>query len=213
MSPLESIRIDRVADDFVVAELENSAWLLAAETSINTYWSGAAAPAERGFSCRLLWSRSALYVRFEARQGEPLVVSGDPDITTKVVGLWERDVCEIFLAPDKETRTKYYEFEIAPTGEWLDLRIEITDGERRTDLDYRSGMTSAARIDGDRITMAIKIPFDSLGKTPKAGEVWFGNLFRCVGRGTSRGYLAWMPTETTKPNFHVPSAFGMLEFR
>ncbi|MFZ1701876.1 MAG: carbohydrate-binding family 9-like protein [Pyrinomonadaceae bacterium] len=208
----EGVQIVYVANDFEVAEIENVAWQMATKTSIDTYWSGKDAPVERWFNCQLLWSQSALYVRFEACQKELLVVSDDPEITKKVVGLWERDVCEIFLAPDRANRYKYYEFEIAPTGEWIDLGIEVTAVERTTDLDYHSGMTSAARIDDDRITMAIKIPLDSLGKAPKAGDVWLGNLFRCVGRGATRGYLAWLPTRTEKPNFHVPAAFGEFRF-
>jgi hypothetical protein len=47
---------------------------------------------------------------------------------------------------------------------------------------------------------------------PKSGDVWLGNLLRCVGRDPDRGYLAWQPTMTEKPNFHVPEKFGEFEF-
>ncbi|MBK9214460.1 MAG: hypothetical protein IPM59_02485 [Chloracidobacterium sp.] len=97
-----------------------------------------------------------MYVRFDAVQGEPLAVSPKPDLSKKVVGLWDRDVCEIFIAPDKNDANKYFEFEIAPTGEWIDLGIEVTPNGRKTDLEYRSGMTSAARIEKGRVVMAIK---------------------------------------------------------
>ncbi len=110
-----------------------------------------------------MWSDTALYVRFDASQDEPLVVSEKPDLTKKVIGLWDRDVCEIFIAPDKANRKKYFEFEIAPTGEWIDLGIEVTSQGRKTDFEYRSGMTSAAVIEKGRVVMAIKIPFAALG--------------------------------------------------
>jgi hypothetical protein len=34
-------------------------------------------------------------------------------------------------------------------------------------------------------------------------------LYRMEGKGP-RLYLAWSPTRTDKPNFHVPAAFGTL---
>ncbi len=73
-------------------------------------------------------------------------------------------------------------------------------------------MTSAVRVEDDRIVMAIKLPFAAFGKTPSEGDVWLGNLFRCVGEDPTRGYLAWRPTRTEKPNFHVPEAFGEFRF-
>jgi hypothetical protein len=38
------------------------------------------------------------------------------------------------------------------------------------------------------------------------------NLCRCVGEDPDRGYLAWRPTHTAEPNFHVPTAFGTIVF-
>ena len=169
---------------------------------------GKDAPVERQLSARLLWSDEALYVRFEANQGEPLVVADNPDLAKKTLGLWDRDVCEIFVAPDVREPRKYFEFEIAPTGEWIDVALDITSGTRRSDWEYRSGMESAAKIGDDKVTSAIKIPFTALGKTPKAGDVWLGNILRCVGKDPDRGYLAWSPTMTKEPNFHVPERFG-----
>ena len=43
-------------------------------------------------------------------------------------------------------------------------------------------------------------------------EQWRANLFRCVGSGDTRGYLAWQPTRTPEPAFHLPAAFGWLKF-
>ncbi|NJM52514.1 MAG: hypothetical protein HC846_03415 [Blastocatellia bacterium] len=63
---------------------------------IDKYWSGELAPISRHFKTRLLWSPNSLYVRFEANQIEPLVISEKPNLSSKTHGLWERDVCEIF---------------------------------------------------------------------------------------------------------------------
>lgn len=212
MSDEKRIGIGRVEEDFSVKELNHKSWKNADEISINKYWSGESAPAGRHAKAKLLWSDSALYVRFEASQTEPLVVSKKPNLKSKTRGLWDRDVCEIFLAPDKNKPQRYFEFEIAPNGEWIDLAIVQLPGKRETDLEYQSGMQSSAKIEKGKILMAIKVDWKAFGKTPKAGDVWLGNLFRIVGRGKTRGYLTWQPTKTPEPNYHVPQAFGEFEF-
>jgi hypothetical protein len=81
-----------------------------------------------------------------------------------------------------------------------------------TDWGYRSNMTVAARVKDGEITLAMRVPFAALGRaTPARGDVWRANLYRCVGAGWSR-YLAWLPTYTPEPNFHVPEKFGRLRF-
>lgn len=208
----DRLEITHITKDLLIEKLDNPAWSRASQTVVSKYWSGKDAPAGRRFTAGLLWSDTALFVRFDASQSEPLVINDNPDLATKTVGLWDCDVCEIFIAPNASQRKKYFEFEIAPTGEWVDLAIEFASQERKSGLDYNSGMTSAARIEKDSVVMAIKIPWEALGERPKIGDVWLGNLFRCVGKGKTRGYLAWQPTKTAKPNFHVPEKFGEFEF-
>ena len=204
--------IVHINNDFPIAALDDPNWKQAKEVVVKAYWSGNEAPAGRQFKARLLWSATALYVRFEANQTEPLIVSDKPDLKSKTKELWDRDVCEIFVAPDKAKRNRYFEFEIAPTGEWIDLGIEVLPAIRETDWDYQSGMQAAARVEKTKVVMAIKIDWKAFGKTPKAGDIWLGNLFRCVGSGPTRGYLAWRPTKTQEPAFHVPKAFGEFQF-
>jgi alpha-galactosidase len=206
------VRIKYVDAEIAIPSFDDARWQTAEPVFIEKYWSGSAAPAGRHATARLLWSRTSLYVRFDAVQAEPLVVSDQPDISRKTTGLWDRDVCEIFVAPDIADRNKYFEFEVAPTGEWVDLAIEITPEGRATDRDYSSKMAAASRVDTGYVIMAMKVPFAALGTTPKTGDTWLGNLFRCVGEGATRGYLAWQPTNTPTPNFHVPKAFCELRF-
>lgn len=206
------IKIVKINEDFLINDLTNANWNKANEVSIKKYWSGEKVTVGRHFKAKLLWSDSALYVRFEANQAEPLIISEIPNLTGKTEGLWNRDVCEIFLAPNPKEFRKYYEFEVAPTGEWIDLGVHQLPDHRETDLEYQSGMQTAAKIEKDKVWMAIKLEWKAFGKVPKSGEIWKGNIFRCVGEGKSRGYLAWQPTLTPKPNFHVPEKFGEFEF-
>ena len=206
------VAVKYLKTDFSVSELDNKAWSKVAATTIDKYWSGENVPDGRRFKAKLLWSKTALYVRFEANQAEPLIVSDAPNLTSKTKGLWDRDVCEIFLAPNRAEFRKYFEFEIAPTGEWIDLGIYQKPDERITDWDYNSGMQSAARIEKNKVVSAIKIEWTAFGATPKAGDVWLGNILRCVGAGATRGYLTWQPTFTKEPSFHIPERFGDFEF-
>ena len=195
------------ADDF-----ENDVWERCEPITIAHLWSGAPAPVERQAEARICWSDEALHVRFVCNQHEPLVVSAEPKTDRKTLGLWDRDVCEIFVAPNPETPAHYFEFEAAPTGEWVDLGILVTPAGRETDWDFRSGMTVAASVSEKWVKIGIKIPWSSSIPKPKSGDTWRVNLFRCVGPEAPDRYLAWRPTHAPEPAFHVPEAFGPLRF-
>jgi alpha-galactosidase len=193
-------------------DLAHRIWRQAEAVPITKYWSGTDAEVGRHAEVRLLYTSGALLFRFECEQSEPLIINDKLFLTQKTIGLWEKDVCEAFIAPNPELPERYFEFEAAPTGEWLDLKIHQMEGKREVDWAYASGMKCAAEIGSDRVIIAMQIPWEAFGRKPEAGELWRGNLFRCVGSGESRGYLAWQPTGTPEPNFHVPSAFGWFEF-
>lgn len=200
----------------VVPTLDDAAWSRCASVPIVRYWSGAYAPSARQTEARVLWTDDALCVRFHATQDEPLIINDAPQTDRKTMGLWNRDVCEIFVAPEANNPHAYFEFEVAPTGEWLDLKIEWSPDKRRTDLNYASGMTVEARIENGAVKMLMRVAWKAFGTTrPQVRDEWRANFLRCVGVDTAndvRGYLAWQPTFTATPDFHVPQAFGRLRF-
>jgi hypothetical protein len=198
--------------DLAANQFDHAEWARANPVTISHYWSGAEAPAGRHAEARLIWTNQALCVRYVCNQTEPLVVNPTPQTTKKTLHLWDRDVCEIFLAPDPNVPERYLEFEAAPTGEWIDLAIHVTPEKRETDWEFHSGMTAAARVEKGRVLIGMRLPFDHWIHKPQKGERWRANLFRCVGDGTTRSYLAWQPTRTAEPAFHVPQAFGWLRF-
>jgi hypothetical protein len=131
-------------------------------------------------------------------------------------GLWDRDVVEMFLGDDWQNIRHYREFEIAPTGDWIDLAIDL---DRKTnDRIWRSGWQMAARIDQTHKTWyaAARIPLSSITQKPVgAGTRWRMNLYRIDGLGLdpSRHFMCWQPTcvQDRDPN-HVPEHFGTLIF-
>jgi hypothetical protein len=209
---LNEVKTCFIAKDFAIGDLHSPAWEDAERVLIHHYWSGEEAPATRHSTAQILWSRDALYARFINAQFEPLIGNISPKVETKTLGLWDRDVSELFIGPDPNDPDLYFEFEGAPTGEWVDLKVRLTKVGRQTDYDFSSGMECAAEIGSQKTTIAIKIPWTAFGFVPERNQRLRGNLFRCVGEDPTRGYLAWRPTLTVEPNFHVPSAFGWFRF-
>jgi hypothetical protein len=191
--------------------LNHPEWTIAQPIQITHKWSGAEAPPSRHAETRIIWTDESLIVRFLCRQEEPLIVISNPQLNKKTIGLWDRDVCEVFIAPDLRAPGRYFEFEVSPLGEWVDLAINLDAAGRQTDFEFHSGMTVAAIVDGNEMTLAMQIPWSDSIRKPKKGDRWRVNLFRCVGVGDDR-YLAWQPTYAPEPNFHVPEVFGWLEF-
>jgi len=196
-----------------VAEFDAMVWDECEPALIAHLWSGAVAPVERRAETRVCWSDEALHVRFVCQQHEPLVVSAKPKTDRKTLGLWDRDVCEIFVAPNRVRPERYFEFEAAPSGEWVDLGILVTPEGRETDWEYRSGMKAAASVSEREVKIGIVIPWSASIPKPGRGDVWLVNVFRCIGPEGPDRYLAWRPTYTPEPAFHVPEAFGELRFR
>jgi hypothetical protein len=203
--------VNFIDEDFPVNDLNNAAWKTAVPVSIDRQWNGELVAVHRKTDVRPLWSESALYIRYDARQGEPLFLNDNPQTSVKTMELWEHDVCELFLAPDRDDPSFYPEFEISPMGEWLDLTVDWRKDEPRN-WEYASGMESFSRIEPDLVTMVMKIPWAAFGSRPEADDVWVGNFYRAVGSGETRGYLAWSPTMTDTPQFHVPEKFGEFVF-
>jgi len=203
-----------ISRDLPAGDLKAAEWGLALPVSINRSWSGEAASSSRHAEANLLWSDHALHARFVCKQSEPPIINPNPQTGEKTLGLWNRDVCEIFLAPDANQPERYFEFEVAPTGEWVDLEIFWKPEGRMTNWDFNSGMTVATSLESEILTVAMRIPWGSEGSSipkPQRGDLWRTNLFRCAGEGNTR-YLAWQPTFTDEPNFHVPQVFGWLKF-
>jgi alpha-galactosidase len=211
MQHVETILATHVDVDFDARQFDGSAWAGAHPVHITRYWSGGEAPVGSHAEARIIWSNESLHVRFVCHQNQPLIISPNPQLDQKTIGLWNRDVCEIFIAPFPDQPHRYFEFEAAPTGEWVDLAVRFNQTNRENDFEYRSGMTVGARVAGDQITVSMRIPWSDSIPKPTMGDEWRANLFRCVGLGNER-YLAWQPTFTAEPNFHLPEAFGRVLF-
>jgi hypothetical protein len=162
-----------------------------------------------------LWTDESLVFFFQCWFDLLNLNVDDPD-RQPVRALWETDVVEVFLKP--ESCEDYFEIEVSPLGQCLDAHVI----QPRIDVDFNWGSNVKLRAEvqkAERVwRILVAIPFQSMvdaSKTkapPRAGECWRLNLFRMAGREPEREFLAWRPTFTSKPDFHVPSAFGNILF-
>jgi alpha-galactosidase len=183
-------------------------WQSASPFTFCADWQGKNADPGRETQVRVLWSPQHLYLRFECRYREVFTFE-DSDPGGRRDHLWDRDVAEAFLQPDPSRERFYREFEVSPNGMWLDL--DIFPGGL---ADLKSGLQRSVIRDGKSQvwTAELAIPMKSLTAKFDPAAIWRANFYRVEGRNEPRAYLAWQPTHTPQPNFHVPSAFGKLRF-
>ena len=183
-------------------------WEKANAISFCSDWQGRHPDGGRETQVKVLWSPQVLYLRFECRYRQ-LHLFNDSEANGRRDHLWERDVAEAFLQPDPSRERCYREFEVSPNGMWIDL--DVFPGGI---ADLRSGLQRTVRLDEKSLTWAaeLAIPMKALTSTFDPQAVWRANFYRVEGRAEPRSYLAWQPTHTAEPNFHVPGAFGKMRF-
>jgi len=185
-----------------------SAWERAAPLCFETDWQGKNGDLERETEVRLLWTVETLFLRFRARY-RTITVFPEAEPNGRRDQLWDRDVAEAFLQPDRSNLRRYKEFEVSPNGFWIDL--DIAPGEKH---DLHSELRRRVTLDETRKTWAaeLAIPMKCLVARFDPTVEWRANFYRVEGAVEPRFYSAWRPTGTPVPNFHVPEAFGELVF-
>jgi len=171
-------------------------------------WQGKNPDSARQTEVRILWSQQMLYLRLECHYRE-LYVFEDSEPNGRRDHLWDRDVAEAFLQPDPSRPRFYREFEVSPNGMWIDL--DIFPGGK---ADLKSGLQRSVAVNAESHiwTAELATPIRALTTQFDSTKKWRANFYRIEGSREPRAYLAWQPTGTATPNFHVPGAFGSLRF-
>jgi hypothetical protein len=194
---------------------ESAAWKRAAAESMSKDCSRQIDYPHLKTEIRAFWTDTDLYLLFRCPY-KVLNLFLPANNASPHVGLWDRDVVEMFLGDDWTNIRHYREFEIAPTADWIDLAIDLD--HQSYDHKWRSRWRTMARIDDkQRIWYAAaRIPLSAISSKPvQEGTKWRMNLYRIEGLGADaqRHFLCWQPTcvQNRDPN-HVPEHFGTLVF-
>ena len=205
--PLPVVGAAHIHKDFRPdARMKGPAWQVSAPVHLEYQLRDGAARPEVSTSVRILWSDRYLYLGYECPFTE-LTVFEPPDRTGERTGLWDRDVVEAFIGSDGENTQHYFEFEVSPNGERLDLEL----GGRTKGLAWNSGFESDVKVDRKAKVWSVtmRIPLNALSPIPPAaGTRWRLNLYRHDRAHDT--FLAWNPTATATA--HTPARFGYLEF-
>jgi alpha-galactosidase len=162
-----------------------------------------------------LWTEQSIYFAFRCSYSTLNIYEGE-DTTKERWELWNRDVVEIFLNPQPHRLTHYYEFEVAPNNQWIDLEIDQSKSPFY-DPNWDSGFKHATRVnvESHNWTCEMCIPVCSMGvRHLREGDTWRLNFFRFDGPGddSQRRSMSWVaiPGGNT---FHTPTRFGLIAFR
>lgn len=164
------------------------------------------ARAELSTQVRILYSDRFIYFGWECPFTE-LTTFDNPSAERERLGLWDRDVVEVFVGSDWTNINRYAEYEVAPSNERLDVLLNLP----AKDFGWDGRAQSAVKIDRKRKVWTVewRMPLEVLSASkPERGTRWRLNLYRCDR--ANNAFLAWNPV--LKGSFHTPEKFGVLEF-
>jgi hypothetical protein len=208
--PSPAVKVARLSAALDLKNLSSESWQLAPLHRLEYNSGNATAAPQSSTLIRALYNDQSLYLRFDAPYTE-LATFEPPRFNSERVGLWDRDVVEAFIGTDSSNQKLYYEFEVAPTNEKLDLIIspDIPDVVKR--LEWNSGWESFVHLDHSKQvwTTVMRIPLNSLSDSKITPSTrWRVNFYR-IDRA-NRAFLAFNPTLTG--SFHTPERFSLMEF-
>lgn len=162
---------------------------------------------------QLCWGEDAIYLRMEATEPNIRKVETDP-----LADICHDSCLEFFVQPtDAPT---YLNFEINPLGNYLIGQGDnsVVDNRLRVIVpDFAERMAIKVEFTDTGWVLSYKIPFDFLRLfypqfEAKVGLKIRANCYKCGDETVKAHYLAWSPTVSEEPQFHLPQYFGQLIF-
>lgn len=194
--------------------LEKDAWEEADWVRFNHDTSGRHAYPQSETKVAALWTPMHLYLAFRCRYSTLNIYQGE-DAAKERWELWDRDVVEVFVNPQPDRVNHYYEFEVSPNNQWIDLEIDNTKTPFN-DAGWNSNFAHATRVDSRNHvwTCEMRIPASSMGvRQVQPGDEWRINFYRADGPGenSERRFMSWSTIPEGK-SFHAPTRFGLIRF-
>jgi len=159
----------------------------------------------------MCWDKKALYfaIRCPVPEGTELVLD-QPDEDDLYLG--PADGVELFVST-RPVGSRYAHLAVSPLGDVLDSMMApkaiggVIGAREMTIVDdpnWTSGAKVATTRERSAYVLEMRIPFKSLGASPRAGDTWSANF--CRRRPAEQ---TWSPTFG---GYHSPSRFGILLF-
>jgi alpha-galactosidase len=206
-----------LAADFIPdGDLSKKVWKEAPHVMLDRDRSGHPTYPDSEVLVASLWTPDYVYFAYHCRYRSLNIYAGE-DPAKERWELWNRDVVEVFINPHPQNFRHYYEFEMAPNNQWIDLKIDLTKKEM-ADAAWDSHFEHAAKIDAERKVWVVemRIPVKSMNANPiHPGDEWRLNLYRCDGPGddTQRRFMSWSALPPGNDgSFHQPASFGIIKF-
>lgn len=118
---------------------------------------------------------------------------------------YDFDVVELFVRNANSGDPMYYEFEVSPYDQAL--QVNVVEPRQQYHFGVQNGFTHQAVIMADGWKAEMKIPLASLGWNGVEPVELVGNAYAALGEGNGRIYWSLFELPPGKPDFHVPSAF------
>ena len=163
-------------------------------------------------SFRALHSKDWLYLLYDIKD-ENIILYVEKNDKTDVLN---SDRAEIFFKQDEDMTLPYYGLEMDPLGRVFDYEGHYPKGSSSA-WSWPAGqlvLKGSRTKDGYKVEVAIsKASLRQLGvlkdKTMMAG-LYRGNCIKLVGNEATFKWISWVRPKSVKPNFHIPSSFGVL---
>ena len=191
-------------DAIAIDGVEDAVWKKASPVTFDTDYAGNATGTRS--EVRFAWSQHGLYALWKL-EGAGLHVDRSRDIHVEREKLYEEDCTELFLTPDPQRRSRYFEVEVGPLGHFFDLDVDRET--KRSNTAWSSKPRIASKVVGASVTLEYVLEAPEITAALRPSAVLPLALYRMEGKAP-RKYLAFSPPRTKSPNFHVPEAFGEL---
>jgi hypothetical protein len=118
---------------------------------------------------------------------------------------YDFDVVEIFVRNAKSSQPGYFEFEVSPYNQ--SLQVNVIEPRQQYCFGIRNGFTHSASRTATGWEAQLRIPLASIGWSKGQPLELVGNAYAALGETGHRIYWSLFELPPGKPDFHVPAAF------
>jgi hypothetical protein len=121
---------------------------------------------------------------------------------------YEHDVVELFVRNSRSPAPGYFEFEVSPYNQ--SLQVNVIEPRQEYYFGVKNGFSHSATQTPDGWQAEMKIPLASIGWDGRSPLQLVGNAYAALGEADQRVYWSLFELPAGKPDFHVPAAFRPL---